>query len=66
MAHRFLNYLLQPDVALKNFVEYAGYQPPITKIDADAPVRAAGAAGEPAQLRGHARGLRDTATRTRR
>lgn len=36
MAHRFLNYLLQPDVALKNFVEYVGYQPPITKIDADA------------------------------
>ncbi|MDA0168278.1 spermidine/putrescine ABC transporter substrate-binding protein [Solirubrobacter taibaiensis] len=36
MAHKFLNYLLQPDVALKNFVEYVGYQPPITKIDAAA------------------------------
>ena len=36
MAHRFLNYLLDPEVALNNFVGYVGYQPPITKIDANA------------------------------
>jgi spermidine/putrescine-binding protein len=36
MAHRFLNYLLDPKVALDNFVGYVGYQPPITKIDAQA------------------------------
>ena len=36
MAHRFLNYLLDPKVALENFVGYVGYQPPITKIDAQA------------------------------
>jgi spermidine/putrescine transport system substrate-binding protein len=34
MAHRFLNYLLDPKVAMDNFVNYVGYQPPITKIDA--------------------------------
>ena len=36
LAHRFLNYLLDPKVAYENFVGYVGYQPPITKIDADA------------------------------
>ncbi|HEX6024032.1 MAG TPA: spermidine/putrescine ABC transporter substrate-binding protein [Solirubrobacter sp.] len=36
MAHRFMNYLLDPEVALNNFVGYVGYQPPITKIDANA------------------------------
>ncbi|MBE2315498.1 spermidine/putrescine ABC transporter substrate-binding protein [Solirubrobacter sp. CPCC 204708] len=36
MAHRFLNFLLRPDVALTNFTGYVGYQPPITKIDAAA------------------------------
>jgi len=36
MAHRFLNYMLDPEVALNNFVGYVGYQPPITKIDANA------------------------------
>lgn len=36
MAHKFLDYLLQPDVALENFTGYVGYQPPITKIDASA------------------------------
>jgi spermidine/putrescine transport system substrate-binding protein len=36
LAHRFMNYLLAPENALENFVGYVGYQPPITKIDADA------------------------------
>ena len=36
LAHRFLNYMLDPENALENFVGYVGYQPPITKIDADA------------------------------
>jgi spermidine/putrescine transport system substrate-binding protein len=35
IAHRFLNYMLDNDVAYTNFVEYVGYQPPITAIDAD-------------------------------
>ncbi len=35
IAHRFLNYLLDNDVAYENFVDYVGYQPPITAIDAD-------------------------------
>jgi spermidine/putrescine transport system substrate-binding protein len=34
MAHRFLNYLLDNDVAYDNFTGYVGYQPPITAIDA--------------------------------
>lgn len=33
MAHRFLNYLMDNDVAYDNFVGYVGYQPPITAID---------------------------------
>ncbi|HEY6886706.1 MAG TPA: spermidine/putrescine ABC transporter substrate-binding protein [Solirubrobacter sp.] len=36
LAHRFMNYLLDPKNALENFVGYVGYQPPITKIDAEA------------------------------
>ena len=36
LAHRFLNYMLDPKNALENFVGYVGYQPPITKIDAQA------------------------------
>jgi spermidine/putrescine transport system substrate-binding protein len=35
IAHRFLNFLLDNDVAYNNFVGYVGYQPPITAIDAD-------------------------------
>jgi len=35
IAHRFLNAILDRDVALENFVDYVGYQPPITAIDAD-------------------------------
>ena len=34
MAHRFLNYLLDPKVAYENFTGYVGYQPPITAINA--------------------------------
>jgi spermidine/putrescine transport system substrate-binding protein len=34
MAHRFLNYLLDPKVAYENFTGYVGYQPPLTAIDA--------------------------------
>ena len=33
MAHRFLNYLLDNDVAYENFTGYVGYQPPITAIN---------------------------------
>jgi spermidine/putrescine transport system substrate-binding protein len=36
LAHRFMNYLLDPKVAYDNFVGYVGYQPPITAIDAEA------------------------------
>ncbi len=36
LAHRFMNYMLDPENALENFVGYVGYQPPITKIDAKA------------------------------
>jgi spermidine/putrescine transport system substrate-binding protein len=36
MAHRFLNYLLDNDVAYDNFIGYVGYQPPITAIDPNA------------------------------
>jgi len=36
MAHRFLNYMLDPKVAYQNFVGYVGYQPPITSIDPNA------------------------------
>jgi spermidine/putrescine transport system substrate-binding protein len=33
IAHRFLNYILDPAVAYKNFTNFVGYQPPITAID---------------------------------
>jgi spermidine/putrescine transport system substrate-binding protein len=33
IAHRFLNYMLDPEVAYRNFVDYVGYQPTITAID---------------------------------
>jgi spermidine/putrescine transport system substrate-binding protein len=36
IAHRFLNYLLDPKVAYENFIGYVGYQPPLTAIDAQA------------------------------
>jgi spermidine/putrescine transport system substrate-binding protein len=35
IAHRFLNFLLDNEVAYNNFVGYVGYQPPITAIDSD-------------------------------
>jgi spermidine/putrescine transport system substrate-binding protein len=34
LAHRFLDNLLDPEVAYENFTGYVGYQPPLTKIDA--------------------------------
>ena len=34
IAHRFLNYLLDPKVAYENFAGYVGYQPPLNAIDA--------------------------------
>jgi spermidine/putrescine transport system substrate-binding protein len=34
IAHRFLNYLLDPKVAYANFVGYVGYQPPLNAINA--------------------------------
>jgi spermidine/putrescine transport system substrate-binding protein len=34
LAHKFLNYLLDPQVAYTNFVGYVGYQPPLNAIDA--------------------------------
>jgi spermidine/putrescine transport system substrate-binding protein len=36
LAHRFLNYLLDPKNGLENFVGYVGYQPPLTRVDAQA------------------------------
>jgi spermidine/putrescine transport system substrate-binding protein len=34
IAHRFLNYLLDPKVAYENFAGYVGYQPPLNAINA--------------------------------
>jgi spermidine/putrescine transport system substrate-binding protein len=34
IAHRFLDYLLDPQVAYTNFIGYVGYQPPLNAIDA--------------------------------
>jgi len=34
MAHRFLNYMMEPQVAYDNFVNYVGYQPPQKSLDA--------------------------------
>lgn len=39
MAHRFLDYMLDTEVALENFVGYVGYQPPLNGITADALVK---------------------------
>jgi spermidine/putrescine transport system substrate-binding protein len=33
IAHRFLDYMLDPKVALTNFTGFVGYQPPLTAID---------------------------------
>ena len=30
LAHMFLNYLLDSEVGYKNYVDYNGYQPPLT------------------------------------
>ncbi len=35
MAHRFINYMLDNDVAYENFTGYVGYQPPLTAISSD-------------------------------
>jgi spermidine/putrescine transport system substrate-binding protein len=35
IAHRFLNYLLDDDVAYENFSGFVGYQPPLNSIDAN-------------------------------
>jgi spermidine/putrescine transport system substrate-binding protein len=35
LAHLFLNWMLDPEQAYSNFVNYVGYQPPQTNIDAD-------------------------------
>ena len=59
MAHRFLNYMLDPEVALENFVGYVGYQPPITKIDADALFEQQILPENLRNTRRHARGLRE-------
>ncbi len=32
IAHRFLNYMLDNDVAYENFADYVGYQPPLNSI----------------------------------
>ncbi len=34
MAHKFLNYMMDKKVAMDNFVNYVGYQPPQNEIDA--------------------------------
>jgi spermidine/putrescine transport system substrate-binding protein len=39
IAHRFLDYLLDPKVAYLNFTGYVGYQPPLTEIDPAALLR---------------------------
>jgi spermidine/putrescine transport system substrate-binding protein len=33
LAHLFLNYMLENDVAYSNFVDFNGYQPPLNEID---------------------------------
>jgi spermidine/putrescine transport system substrate-binding protein len=35
IAHRFLNYMLDDDVAYENFSGFVGYQPPLNSIDAN-------------------------------
>jgi spermidine/putrescine transport system substrate-binding protein len=39
IAHRFLDYMLDPKAAYDNFTGYVGYQPPLNSIDPDALVR---------------------------
>jgi spermidine/putrescine transport system substrate-binding protein len=39
IAHRFLDYLLDPKVSYLNFTGYVGYQPPLTAIDPAALLR---------------------------
>jgi spermidine/putrescine transport system substrate-binding protein len=39
IAHRFLDYLLDPKVAFENFNGYVGYQPPMNDIDPQSLVR---------------------------
>jgi spermidine/putrescine transport system substrate-binding protein len=34
IAHRFLNYMMEPQVAYDNFVNYVGYQPPQKSLNA--------------------------------
>ena len=59
IAHRFLNYLLDPKVAYENFVGYVGYQPPLTAIDAERAVRQRASSPSSSNGGGHARGLRE-------
>ena len=35
LAHLFLNYMLDNSARYKNFVNYNGYQPPLTEVDPD-------------------------------
>jgi spermidine/putrescine transport system substrate-binding protein len=35
IAHRFLNYIMDPKVAYENFAGYVGYQPPQNTISSD-------------------------------
>ncbi|HMS62478.1 MAG TPA: spermidine/putrescine ABC transporter substrate-binding protein [Solirubrobacteraceae bacterium] len=39
MAHRFLDFMLDEAVALENFVDYVGYQPPMKGITADSLIK---------------------------
>jgi spermidine/putrescine transport system substrate-binding protein len=39
IAHRFLDYMLDPKVAYANFTGFVGYQPPITAIDPQSLIR---------------------------
>jgi spermidine/putrescine-binding protein len=35
LAHRFMDFMLEPRNALENFADYVGYQPPLTAISAE-------------------------------
>ena len=59
LAHRLMDFLLEPRNALENFAGYVGYQPPLNAITADDADRRR---GHPAQPREHDR---DRARRTR-
>ncbi len=39
MAHKFLNYILDNQVAYDNFTGYVGYQPPLTSITAESLIK---------------------------